>query len=83
MRTLARNPAAWGKWSRTRPAGLAGRLLMLAICILGLLAVGPLRPVRGDQPAEALTAEQRQQRERRATALNDAAMHHYVHTLET
>jgi CHAT domain-containing protein/Tfp pilus assembly protein PilF len=50
---------------------------MLAICILGLLAVGPLRPVRGGQPAEALTAEQRQQRERRATALNDAAMHHY------
>ena len=61
MRTLARNPAAWGRWSQTRPAGLGGRLLMLTVWTLGLLAVGPLRPVRGEQPPESLTAEQRQQ----------------------
>jgi CHAT domain-containing protein len=56
---------------------LGGRFLLLAIWTLGLLAVGPLCPMQGDQPAEASTPEQRQQWERRATALNDAAMHHY------
>jgi CHAT domain-containing protein/Tfp pilus assembly protein PilF len=52
-------------------------LLVVAVWILGLPALRALPPVRGDQPAEAPTAEQRQRRERRATALNDAAMHHY------
>jgi CHAT domain-containing protein/Tfp pilus assembly protein PilF len=52
---------------------VVGRFLLVGVWTLGLLAAGPLRPVLGDQPAEALTAEQRQRLERRAAALNDEA----------
>jgi tetratricopeptide (TPR) repeat protein/CHAT domain-containing protein len=51
--------------------------LVLGVCTLGLLAAAPPGPVLGDHSAEQRTFEQRQQLERRAAALNDAAMQHY------